>query len=198
VLLGTRKSDRPIVRAAEVGVQEAVQFDGRALKSGCAPCEAPPRHSVVFLFHRFWFFLILASDHQDRLDEPASLAIARAACSKPLKAWQPPCHGARLDEQAHAIEGRSVSPQHEKRHGIGRDSLTLFECSLGIRVIDHSPRAKKNPPTLIRRRKVPWRFFVREIALPHIDPCGSRHLAVSNDRLPDSVYRIAPDAQKQG
>jgi hypothetical protein len=37
-------------------------------------------------------------------------------------------------------------------------------------------------------------FLVREIALPHIDPCGSRHLAVSNDRLPDSVYRIAPDA----
>jgi hypothetical protein len=36
-----------------------VQFDGRALKSGRAPCEAPPRHSVVFLFHRFWFFLIL-------------------------------------------------------------------------------------------------------------------------------------------
>jgi hypothetical protein len=53
---------------------------------------------------------------------------------------------------------------------------------------------KKNPPTSIRRRKVPWRFLVREIALPHIDPCGSRHLAVSNDRLPDSVYRIAPDA----
>jgi hypothetical protein len=31
-------------------------------------------------------------------------------------------------------------------------------------------------------------FLVREIALPHIDPFGSRHLAVSNDRLPDSVY----------
>ncbi len=37
-------------------------------------------------------------------------------------------------------------------------------------------------------------FSFREITLPHIDPCGSRHLAVSNDRLPDSVYRIAPDA----
>jgi apolipoprotein N-acyltransferase len=60
VLLGARESDRPIVRAAEVSVQEAVQFDGRALKSSRAPYEAPPRHSVVFLFHRFWFFLILA------------------------------------------------------------------------------------------------------------------------------------------
>jgi len=121
VLLGARESDRPIIRVAEVSVQEAVQFDGRALKSGRAPCEAPPRHSVIFLFHGFWFFLILAgpmprctiralihgtpqlnggSDHQAGLDEARFLAIARAACSKPLKARQPPCHGARLDEQA--------------------------------------------------------------------------------------------------
>jgi hypothetical protein len=90
VLLGARKFDRPILRVAEVSVQESVQLDGRALKSGRAPCEAPPRHSVVFLFHRFWFFLILAgpmpwctirafihgtrqlnggSDHQAGLDE---------------------------------------------------------------------------------------------------------------------------------
>ena len=55
-------------------------------------------------------------------------------------------------------------------------------------------KSTKNPPTFIRRRKVPWRFFVQEIALPHIDPCGSRHLAVSNDRLPDPVSRITPDA----
>jgi hypothetical protein len=59
VLLGAREFDRPIIRAAEVSVQEAVQFDGRALKSGRAPYEAPPWHSVVFLFHRFWPFLIL-------------------------------------------------------------------------------------------------------------------------------------------
>ena len=53
----------------------------------------------------------------------------------------------------------------------------------------HGSRTKstKNPPTFIRRRKVPWRFFVRKIALPHIDLVRSRHLAVSNDRLPDSV-----------
>jgi hypothetical protein len=90
VLLGARKFDRPILRVAEVSVQESVQLDGRALKSGRAPCEAPPRHSVVFLFRRFWFFLILAgpmpwctirafihgtrqlnggSDHQAGLDE---------------------------------------------------------------------------------------------------------------------------------
>jgi hypothetical protein len=68
-------------------------------------------------------------------------------------------------------------------------------CSVAhTAVIVDAPRAQKNPPTFIRRRKVPWRFLVREIALPHIDPCGSRHLAVSNDRLPDSVSRIAPDA----
>ena len=60
VLLGAREFDRPILRVAEVSVEESVQLDGRALKSGRAPCEAPPRHSVVFLFHRFWFFLILA------------------------------------------------------------------------------------------------------------------------------------------
>jgi hypothetical protein len=40
-------------------------------------------------------------------------------------------------------------------------------------------------------------IFVREIALSHIDPFGSRHLAVSNDRSPDSVSRITPDAQTQ-
>jgi hypothetical protein len=45
----------------------------------------------------------------------------------------------------------------------------------------------KKSAGLIRRRKVPWRILVRQIALPHIDPCESRHLAVSNDRLPDSV-----------
>jgi hypothetical protein len=37
-------------------------------------------------------------------------------------------------------------------------------------------------------------FSFGRIALLHIDPCGSRHLAVSNDRLPDSVSRITPDA----
>ena len=56
-------------------------------------------------------------------------------------------------------------------------------------------KSTKNPPTFIRRRKVPWRFFVQEIALPHIDPFGSRHLAVSNGRLPDPVSRITPDAK---
>jgi len=60
VLLSAREFDWPIIRAAEVSVQEAVEFDGRALKSGRAPNEAPPRHSVVFLFHRFWSFLIVA------------------------------------------------------------------------------------------------------------------------------------------
>jgi hypothetical protein len=58
VFLSAREFDRPILRIAQVGVQEAMQFDRRALKSGRAPYEAPPRHSVVFLFHRVWFFLI--------------------------------------------------------------------------------------------------------------------------------------------
>jgi hypothetical protein len=60
VLLGAREFDRPIIRAAEISVQEAVQFDRGAFKPGRAPCGAPPWHSVVFLFHRFWFFLIVA------------------------------------------------------------------------------------------------------------------------------------------
>ena len=70
VLLSAREFDRPILRVAQVGVQEAVEFDGRALKSGRAPYEAPPRHSVVFLFHRVWFFLVLAGPYagaQDRV-----------------------------------------------------------------------------------------------------------------------------------
>jgi hypothetical protein len=37
--------------------------------------------------------------------------------------------------------------------------------------------------------------FFSEVALPHIDLFGSRHLAVSNGRLPDPVSRITPDAQ---
>ena len=53
VLLGACEFDRPIIRAAEVSVKEAVQVDSRPLKPGRAPCEALPRHSVVFLFHRF-------------------------------------------------------------------------------------------------------------------------------------------------
>ena len=57
----------------------------------------------------------------------------------------------------------------------------------------HTKSTKKSAD-FIRRRKVPWRFFVQEIALPHIDPLGSRHLAVSNGRLPDPVSRITPDA----
>jgi hypothetical protein len=61
---------------------------------------------------------------------------------------------------------------------------------------DFAPRAQK-----IRRPSSGGGLFrgdfvVRKIALPRIDPFGSRHLAVSNDRLPDSVYRIAPDASK--
>jgi hypothetical protein len=70
VLLGAREFDRPIFRVAQVGVQEAMQFDRRALQPGRAPCEALPRHSVVFLFHRFWFFLVLAGPYagaQDRV-----------------------------------------------------------------------------------------------------------------------------------
>jgi hypothetical protein len=66
VLLGARESDRPIIRATEVSMQEAVQCDGRALKPGRAPHESPPRHSIVFLFHRFWFLLVHAVAH-DRI-----------------------------------------------------------------------------------------------------------------------------------
>jgi hypothetical protein len=56
------------------------------------------------------------------------------------------------------------------------------------------PKSTKKPPTSSGGGKFRGDFLVREIALPHIDPFRSRHLAVSNDRLPDPVSRIAPDA----
>ena len=52
----------------------------------------------------------------------------------------------------------------------------------------------KKSADLHQAAEVPWRLFVRQIALPHIDPVGSRHLAVSNGRLPDSVSRVTPNA----
>ena len=58
MLLGAREFDRPIISAAEISVEESVQFNCRTLKSGRGPYEASPRHSIVFLFHRFWFFLL--------------------------------------------------------------------------------------------------------------------------------------------
>ena len=52
----------------------------------------------------------------------------------------------------------------------------------------------KKSAHLHQAAEVPWRLFCSGIALPHIDPCGSRHLTVSNGRLPDSVSRVTPDA----
>ena len=55
-------------------------------------------------------------------------------------------------------------------------------------------KSTKNPPTLIRRRKVPWRFFVQEIALPHIDPLGQGTLpsptAGCRIRFPESLLML--------
>ena len=51
VFLGAPESDWPVLGAAEVCVQEPVQFNGCALKPRRAPREARSRHSVVFLFH---------------------------------------------------------------------------------------------------------------------------------------------------
>ena len=159
VLLGAREFDRPIIRAAEVSVQEAVQFDGRALKSGRAPCEAPPWHSVVFLFHRFWFFLILAGLY----------AVAHDRIRAVVHGTQQ-LNGGRDHQAARAAAERfgGALPQHERRHGIRRRSVTFFWLLIGL--FGSRTKSTKNPPTFIRRRKVPWRFFVREIALPHIDP----------------------------
>ena len=64
------------------------------------------------------------------------------------------------------------------------------------RVTDCAPRAQKSADPH-QAADCSVEIFVRKIALPHIDPFGSRHLAVSNDRLPDSVSRIAPDASKK-
>ena len=77
-------------------------------------------------------------------------------------------------------KGGGASPQHETRNQIGRNSLTLLECSLGIRyVLMARPRAQKIRRASSGGGKFRGDFLVRETALPHIDPCGSRHLAVS-------------------
>ena len=81
--------------------------------------------------------------------------------------------------------------QYEKRDGIRQRSVTFVVCSWVVS--GHAPRAQKNAdPHQAAESSV--EIFVRKIGLPHIDPCGSRHLAVSNGRLPDSVFRITPDA----
>jgi hypothetical protein len=87
-----------------------------------------------------------------------------------------------------------VSPQHERRHGIGRDWLTLFECSLGVRVIDHTPRAQKNPPT-------PHQAAESSVEISRSGDRSSAHRPLRvqapcrlQHRLPDSVSRITPDA----
>jgi hypothetical protein len=51
VFLGACESDWPVLGAAEICVQEAMQVNGCALKPRRAPREARPRHSVVLLFH---------------------------------------------------------------------------------------------------------------------------------------------------
>ncbi len=62
-----------------------------------------------------------------------------------------------------------------------------------MRVIEAAPRAQKNPPTFISRRKVPWRFLFRR-SLLDIDPLGSRHLAVPTAgrriRFPESLLML--------
>ena len=57
----------------------------------------------------------------------------------------------------------------------------------------NSHQEHKNPPTFIRRRKVLWRFFVQEIALPHIDLAGQGTLPSPTTgcriRFPRSLLR---------
>jgi hypothetical protein len=59
--------------------------------------------------------------------------------------------------------------------------------------MNHAPGAHKKSANLHQAAEIAWRHFVRKIALPHIDLFWSRHLAVSNGRLPDPVSRITPD-----
>ncbi len=74
--------------------------------------------------------------------------------------------------------------QYEKRDGIRQRSVTFVVCSWVVSGHADPHQAAESSVEI----------FVRKIGLPHIDPCGSRHLAVSNGRLPDSVFRITPDA----
>ena len=117
-------------------MQEAVQVDSRPLKSGRAPCEASPRHSVVFLLHRFLvpsnFCLALCRDAGSSL----SVRPPRAA----IEWWSlSPSRGLRRRGF------RGALPQHEKRHGIDRRSVTHFGCSLGYSRTHQEHKKSANP-----------------------------------------------------
>jgi hypothetical protein len=80
------------------------------------------------------------------------------------------------------------------RDKAGIEGMDAVFSSHWVRGLSITHQEHKKSADLHQAAESPWRFLVREIALSHIDPVGSRHLAVSNDRLPDPVYRIAPDA----
>jgi hypothetical protein len=51
-----------------------------------------------------------------------------------------------------------------------------------VRGLSITHQEHKKSADLHQAAEVPWRLFVRKIGLPHIDPCGSRHLTVSQGR----------------
>ena len=78
-------------------------------------------------------------------------------------------------------------PDGKSLRGIDGVWKGLFECSLGLTIV-HAPRAQKIRRPSSGGGMFRGEFSVRQIALPHIDPRGSRHLTVSNGRLPDPGF----------
>jgi hypothetical protein len=55
--------------------------------------------------------------------------------------------------------------------GTGLDRFRgIFTCAHRVCGLRIARQEHKKSADFIRRRKIPWRFFVQEIALPHIDP----------------------------
>jgi hypothetical protein len=60
--------------------------------------------------------------------------------------------------------------------------------------MNHAPGAQKKSASLHQAAEIPWRLFVRKIALPHIDPYGQGTLpsptAGCRIRFPESLLMI--------
>jgi hypothetical protein len=93
-------------------------------------------------------------------------------------------HVSRSIQMRHSVERLLLSFSHVDRSGEAFRMLIWLR-----RAKDFRPRAQKIRRLSSGGGTVDGDFLVREIALPHIDHYGSRHLAVSNGRLPDPVSR---------
>ena len=135
---------------------------------------------------------------------PATASVDEGVTPDPILSWPLPAY--RRDERRIARHDNGVAASRKigtkplsnrcgqlsliRMCGGGRKFLGAHGyAGHGLRI-----RSTKNPPTFIRRRKVPWRFFVREIALPHIDLLGQGTLpsptAGCRTRSPESLLML--------